>query len=628
MIKMSKKQIIIVSGILTALSFALKQTLGYAPLAIAAMLATTVVAGTPIFRKAFGALRYRIVGIDALVTIAVSGALLIGEYWEAAAVTFLFMFGDYLEARTIEKTRSSIRSLLDLAPDRARVRRNGVDLEVKPEEVMRGDLVVLKPGERIPVDGKVVEGSSYVNQATITGESIPVHKYQDEAVFSGTMIESGYLVVVADRVGDDTTFARILHLVEEAQDKKAKTQKFLEKFSRWYTPAVVVLASVTYLITRDIRLSLTLLVIACPGALVISAPVSIVAGIGNGAKHGVLVKGGDIMEKLGTVKVVAFDKTGTLTIGKPTVTSVHAFSVSEEELLTLAAIGESYSEHPLARAIVRKASELLGPVNAKPEHTRLITGQGLEFTYQGEDYLIGNRAMFAGQGMDQTMSRGDLAAHETQLTEAESKGQTAVLLGTRTRILGIMAIADVLRKESKELVSALKAQGIRKVVMLTGDNKLAAKAIADELGLDGYFAELLPEGKVQALKELQQKYGRVAMVGDGVNDAPALASADLGIAIGGAGSDVAMETADVVLLSDDVRRLSYAVGLSRATVINMKQNIGFALVVAATLLAGVLGKTVNLSIGMFIHELSVLLVIINAVRLLGYSQRRSIFIAR
>jgi Cd2+/Zn2+-exporting ATPase len=649
MIRLTKKQIILVSGILVALSFALKQTLGYAPLTIAAMLATTAVAGTPIFRKAFGALRYRIVGIDALVTIAVTGALIIGEYWEAAAVTFLFMFGDYLEARTIEKTRSSIRSLLDLAPDRARVRRAGVDLDVKPEEVVQGDLVVLKPGERIPVDGRVVEGSSYVNQATITGESIPVHKFQDEQVFSGTMIESGYLVVVADRVGDDTTFARILHLVEEAQDKKAKTQKFLEQFSRWYTPAVVVLATVTYLISRDIRLALTLLVIACPGALVISAPVSIVAGIGNGAKHGVLVKGGDIMEKLGTVKVVAFDKTGTLTAGKPTVSSIRAFGISEEQLLTLAAIGESYSEHPLAKAIVRKASERLGPVNDKPDRTRIIAGQGLEFSYQGKDYLIGNRGLFAGQSATQDTYRSiardtnqstpqgtsqdlELEAYESLLAESEAKGQTAVLLGTkaggRTRILGILAIADVVRPESKELVSALKAQGIRRVVMLTGDNKLAAKAIADELGLDGFFAELLPEGKVKALKELQQKYGRVAMVGDGVNDAPALASADLGIAIGGAGSDVAMETADVVLLSEDVRKLSYAVGLSRATVVNMKQNIGFALVVAATLLAGVLVRTVNLSIGMFIHELSVLLVIVNAVRLLGYGQRRSIFTAR
>jgi Cd2+/Zn2+-exporting ATPase len=635
--RMSKKQIIIVSGFLVALSFALKQTLGYAPLTIAAMLATTVVAGTPIFRKAFGALRYRIVGIDALVTIAVTGALLIGEYWEAAAVTFLFMFGDYLEARTIEKTRSSIKALLDLAPDRARVRRDGVDLEVKPEDVVKGDLVVMKPGERIPVDGTVVEGSSYVNQATITGESIPVHKFQDEPVFSGTMLESGYLVVVADRVGDDTTFARILHLVEEAQDKKARTQKFLEKFSRWYTPAVIMLAALTYLVTRDIRLALTLLVIACPGALVISAPVSIVAGIGNGAKHGVLVKGGEIMEKLGTVKVVAFDKTGTLTIGKPTVTAIHTFGGTEEDLLALAAIGESYSEHPLARAIVRMASERLGPVHDKPGHTRIIAGQGLAFTYKDEEYLIGNRALFAGQATDQATGQGtgkpiDLSSFEALLTEVESKGQTAVLLGARadngTRILGILAIADVLRPESKELVAALKSQGIRKVVMLTGDNKLAAKAIADELGLNGYFAELLPEGKVQALKELQQKYGRVAMVGDGVNDAPALASADLGIAIGGAGSDIAMETADVVLLSDDVRKLSYAVGLSRATVVNMKQNIGFALVVAGTLLAGVLGKAVNLSIGMLIHELSVLLVIINAVRILGYGKRGSIFPSR
>jgi Cd2+/Zn2+-exporting ATPase len=614
MIGMTKQRIIIVSGSLVALSFILKQTIGYAPATIVAMLATTVVAGTPILLKAWAALRYRIVGIDALVTIAVTGALLIGEFWEAAAVTFLFMFGDYLEARTIEKTRSSIRALLELAPDRARVRRDGVDCDVRPVDVVQGDLVVLKPGERIPVDGMVVEGSSFVNQATITGEPLAVHKYPEQTVFSGSLVESGYLIVRADRVGDDTTFARILHLVEEAQDKKARTQKFLEKFSRFYTPGVIVLALVTGLVSRDIRLALTLLVIACPGALVISAPVSIVAGIGNGARHGVLVKGGDIMEKLGTVKVVAFDKTGTLTIGKPVLRAIQACAATEEQVLRLAAIGESYSEHPLAKAIIQAAVERLGPCQEQPENSQLIIGQGLTFSYQGEDYLIGNRRLFAAHGVD-------LAGQEDNLAMAEASGQTTVLLGTRRGLLGFLTVSDKVRPEAAQLVAALKAQGIRKVFMLTGDNERAAKAIATELGLDGYLAGLLPEGKVQSLRELQKQYGRVAMVGDGVNDAPALASADLGIAIGGAGSDVAMETADVVLLSSDIRKLSYALGLSRATVRNMKQNIAFALLVAAMLVAGVLVKTVNLSIGMFIHEVSVLLVIINAVRLLGYRQR-------
>lgn len=618
--RISKKQNILAAGVLATASFILKEAVGYEPVTIAVMIAATIVAGTPIFKKALGALRYRIVGIDALVTIAVVGAVAIGEYWEAAAVTFLFSFGDYLESRTIEKTRSSIKALLDLAPRKARVRRGGVDLEISPEEALKGDLVIVKPGEKIPVDGTVVEGSGYVNQAAITGESLPVSRGLDEKVFSGTVIESGYLIVRADRVGDDTTFARILHMVEEAQDKKAKTQKFLEKFSRFYTPAVIVLSVALYLFTKDLRLALTLLVIACPGALVISAPVSILAGIGNGAKHGVLVKGGEIMEKLGAVKVVAFDKTGTLTIGKPAVKSLVAFGIEEDELLRLAALGEAYSEHPLAKAIVREAEARFGAAEgaaaAAPDEAAIIPGQGVRFKTGGKTYLIGSRKLFGN-------NPAVFEKHEAYLTMEEGKGRTAVLVGDENGLLGIISIADIVRKDARKLVADLKALGVRRVVMLTGDNRRAAAAIAEEVGLDGYFAELLPEDKVRVLGELQREHGRTAMVGDGVNDAPALASADLGIAIGGAGSDVAMETADVVLMSAEIGKLSYALGLSRATVRNMKQNIGFALVVAGTLLAGVLVKTVNLPFGMLVHEASVLLVIVNAVRLLGYGKERN-----
>jgi len=613
MLKLTKGQIVSLSGVLIAISFILKKVMGYETITITLMLATTLIAGTPIFKKAVGALRYRIVGIDALVSIAVIGAIAIGEYWEAAAVTFLFMLGDYLESRTIEKTRSSIKALLDLAPDVTRVKRSGVEIEITPGEVVQGDLVVVKPGEKISVDGTVIEGSAYVNQAAITGESIPISRSVEETVFSGTIIESGYLIIRADKVGDDTTFARILEMVEEAQDKKAKTQKFLEKFSRYYTPAIILLAVILYLVTRDLVLALTLLVIACPGALVISAPVSIVAGIGNGAKHGVLVKGGDIMEKLGTVKVVAFDKTGTLTIGKPTVTLIKTYGIDENELLRLAAIGESYSEHPLGKAIISKALEKLGDIHDVPDDAEIITGQGLKFSYDGETYYIGNRKLFESNGIS-------VGEQEDYLRKEEEKGQTAVIIGNQKSIKGIISIADVVRNDAKKLVSRLKSQGIKKVVMLTGDNERAAKAISEEIGLDDYFSELLPEDKVKVLGKLKEKYGSVAMVGDGVNDAPALASADLGIAIGGAGTDVAMETADVVLMSAEIKKLSYAVGLSRATVRNMKQNITFALFVAALLLAGVLVKTVNLSFGMLIHELSVLLVIINATRLLGYGK--------
>ncbi len=589
-------------------------------LAVASMLITTAVAGFPVFKKAFGALRYRIVGIDALVTIAVIGAIAIGELWEAAAVTYLFSLGDYLESRTIEKTRSSIKALLDLAPAAVRVRRNGAELELGPDDVLVGDIVIVKSGEKIGVDGQVIEGSGYVNQATITGEPVPVFRDAGGEVFSGTILESGYLLIEAQKVGEDTTFARILHMVEEAQDRKARTQKFLESFSRWYTPAIVIAAILLFIIARDIELALTLLVIACPGALVISAPVAIVAGIGNGAKRGFLVKGGDIMERLGKVKVVAFDKTGTLTIGAPEVQSVRSFSpgLGEDELLKLAAIGETYSEHPLARAIVAKAEMGSAGVTRHPEESQVIPGRGVSFILDRRNYFIGSRSLLAEKGL------GLDAGQELAVREEEGKGRTVVLIASAAAALGYISIADTPRPEAKAGIAALRKLGIPHIAMLTGDNPRAAAAIARELGIDEVRAELLPEDKVKAIDSLKKTFGTVAMVGDGVNDTPALAAADLGIAMGGAGSDVAMETADVVLVSADLSRLAYGLALSRATVRVMKQNIYFALGVAGTLLAGVLLRTVNLSFGMLVHEASVLLVILNAVRLLKFGSRSTI----
>ncbi len=603
-----------ISGLLILLSFALKYLISDPVWKDALMIMAALIAGYPIALNAFRAVRFKIVGIDALVTLAVAGALIIGEYWEAAAVTFLFMFGAYLEGKTLEKTRSAIKALLDLAPNTAKVIREGTEIEIPAEEVMKGEIVIIRPGEKIPVDGTVVEGSSYVNQAAITGESIPVSRGEDETVFSGTVIESGYIKVKADRVGEDTTFSRILQMVEEAQDKKAKTQKFLEVFSKYYTPGIIVLAALVFMITRDIDLALTLLVIACPGALVISTPVSIVAGIGNGAKHGVLMKGGEIIEKLGTVKVLAFDKTGTLTIGKPKVTKIKAFEGEEEELLRVTAIAEGYSEHPLARAILEEANQKLGHDLPSPEDSEIIAGHGLKAKIEERTILVGNRKLMEENSIDISDEIEDYIRGE------EALGQTAVITAEPGKILGVISISDDIREGADRLIKKLKDKGIKRIVMLTGDNRRAASAIAKKLNLDDYYAELLPEGKVQMLKRLQEEYGITAMVGDGVNDAPALASADLGIAMGGAGSDVAMETADVVLMSAELKKLSYAIGLSRATVINMKQNIYFAIAVVITLIAGVLLKMVFLSSGMLIHEVSVLLVIINAIRLLGYGK--------
>jgi len=613
MFKLTKKQIITSSLITISIAFILKQFDDLSLYANIFMLVTTVIAGTPIFKKAFSAIRYKIIGIDALVTIAVIGAVLIGEYWEAAAVTFLFMLGDYLESRTIEKTRSSIKALLDLAPKKATVLRDGKEIVIGVEDVLIDDTVIVKPGEKISVDGIILEGNAYVNQSSITGESLPVYKSSSDSAFSGTTIESGYLVISAQKIGDDTTFAHILQLVEDAQDSKAKTQKFIEKFSAYYTPSIVVLSIVMYLITRDIELSLTIIVIACPGALVISTPVSIVAGIGNGAKHGVLFKGGESIEKLGKIKAVAFDKTGTLTVGKPEVKKIKTFGISEHDALKIAALGESYSEHPLGKAIINKAQTEKIDLTEKIDNIEILTGLGIQFDYLGTHYRIGNRNLLKNLNIDYR----DI---EEEIKHEEEQGYTTILLSNDKQILALIMIADAIRDDSHELIKQLHKANIN-VIMLTGDNHRTAESIAKQLQIDEFYGDLLPENKVEVLNKLKTKYGLVAMVGDGVNDAPALASADIGIAMGQAGADVAMETADVILLSSQIKKLIYAFGLSRKTVQNMTQNIVFALLVAGFLLAGVLIKTVNLSLGMLIHELSVFLVILNAVGLLKYREK-------
>ena len=614
MFKLTKKQIIQISSVMILLAFVISRALDLKTLSISLMLGTTFISGTPIFMKAWGALRYKIIGIDALVSIAVIGALFIGEYWEAAAVSYLFMLGDYLESRTIDKTRESIKALLDLAPKQSVVIRDGLEMTIPADEILINDTVVVRSGERIAVDGTVLKGTASVNQASITGESLPMRKEEGMEVYSGTMLETGYLVIRADKVGEDTTFAKILQLVEGAQDAKAKTQKFIERFARYYTPIVVVLAIVMFLFTRDVALALTIIVIACPGALVISTPVSIVAGIGCGARQGFLFKGGESIEKLGKIKVLAFDKTGTLTKGKPLVTSIETFNGHTiEQVLRIAASGESTSEHPLAKAVIDYALAQ-GMDVLRPESTEIIPGQGIRFEFNKKNYYLGNRKLT----QTEHIQLSDLA--KKSLQTHEESGETGIILTDEKAVMALIYIADTIRPEADQLIARLRKRGIKHMVMLTGDNPRTAQAIAKQLNLDDVRSELLPADKANVLKELRLKYGEVAMVGDGINDAPALASADIGIAMGGVGSDVAMEAADVILLSAELHKLDFAIGLSRATVQNMSQNIVFALFVAGTLLGGVLLKTVNLSFGMLIHELSVFLVIVNAVRLVKYKE--------
>lgn len=577
------------------------------------MIAASLVAAWPIAKKALAALRYKIIGIDILVTIAVIGAIIIGEYWEAAAVAILFLLGEYLEARALAKTRSAIRLLLDMSPQTARVVRNGQEIDISPKEVLPGETVIVRPGEKIAVDGTVISGEAYVDQSSITGESMPVSLKANSSAYSGTIIESGYLEINAVKVGKDTMFAQILHLVEEAQDNKAKTQAFLERFAKYYTPAVMLLSIVTLILTGDVYLALTLLVIACPGALVIAVPVSIVAGIGNAARNGVLVKGGESIEQAAKTDLVAFDKTGTLTVGRPEVVDTLTLEGTEARLLELAASAEMFSEHPLARAIIAAAKDESKQHLVKPSKSDIVIGQGIVARVGTHTVLAGNKKLLASRGIKLPKRLSDY------LHQRQSAGNTVVLIARDDKAIGAISITDTVRAGAADTIARLKRRRIR-TVMLTGDNQLAAAAITKQLGLDEYHADLSPEDKVRLVKQLKTDYPGIVMVGDGVNDAPALATASLGIAIGGPGKDVAMETADMVLLSGDISRLDYALNLSRATVANMSQNIYFAVITVALLLIGVLANVVFLSSGMLIHVISVLLVIFNAMRLVGYNR--------
>ena len=611
--KMNKKNsLIIASGILLVTAFILYLFKLNGLLINIILIAASIIAGFPIAKKALQAIRMKVFSIELLVSIAVIGALIIGEYVESAAVTFLFLFGAFLEARTLEKARSSLKSLIKMMPMEATVERDGKRVTIPAEEVKKGDLVFMQSGEKVAVDGRVFSGVALINEAAITGESVPVKKEKGAQVFSSTILDSGYLEVIAEKVGDDTTFAKIIDLVEEAQESKAKTQKFLERFAAFYTPGILVLSVIVMLFTWDIHLTLTFLVIACPGALVISAPVSIVAGIGNGAKHGILIKGGDKMEKLAKVNGIIFDKTGTLTQGKPSVTAIQLYGIKEDELLLMAAEAELVSEHHLGRTIVKEAESRGLQLSHKPMNSQIIKGQGIKATINGQELLIGNKKMLVSNQITFT------EAMEAYALEQEIKGNTAVYVSDNNRLLGIISIADKIREDASAAIDQLKQSGIKHLVMLTGDNEHTANKVAKQLGIEKVFANLLPEDKVSKVKMCKQKGKILAMVGDGINDAPAIATADVGIAMGGAGTDIAMETADIVLLSDKLDKLAYAYNLSKATVRNMKQNMFFAVGVVFLLLAGVLTGKVFLASGMLIHELSVLIVILNAIRLVRF----------
>ncbi|OAH29666.1 HAD family hydrolase [Corynebacterium stationis] len=567
-------------------------------IADALMIAAAVVAGWNIAISAIQALRIKMVSIDLLVVVAAIGALFINNYWESAAVTFLFALGKALEKATMNRTRKALSDLVDSAPETAtKLHDDGSTETVEVWELMPGEKVLVRNGEQIPVDGRVISGFGGVDEASITGESVPAEKSEGAEVFAGTWLRSGVLRVEATAVGSESTLAKIIHRVEDAQDDKAKTQTFLERFSKWYTPGVMIAALGVGLITQNVELALTLLVIACPGALVISIPVSIVAGIGRSAKDGVLIKGGEYLEASAKVDAVVVDKTGTLTNGQPELTDVEVLdpAYTANEVLQLAARAETASEHPLADAIIRGA-KTRGLEVELVESAQPVMGKGIRAEVDGHAVAVGS-----GELLDKT-------PNEDRVLELNAQGKTAMYVGVDGRAIGLVAVADTIRSDAPAAVKSLHDNGI-KVVMATGDAQRVAENVAHELGVDEVHAEMMPEDKLDLVKELQSRGHVVAMVGDGVNDTPALAQADIGVAMGAAGSPAAIETADIALMADKLPRLPYALHLAQRTVRTMTLNIVIALATVAVLLAGVLLGGVTMSIGMLVHEASVLLVI-------------------
>lgn len=555
--------------------------------------------------------------MNVLMTVAIGGALLIGEWKEAAVVAFLFAVSEMLESYSMEKARQSIRSLMDMAPKEATVIRNGGETKVPVEELAVGDVILVKPGEKIPMDGEIADGTSSVDESAITGESLPVEKSVGDAVYAGTVNQEGAIRIRVTRLVEDTTIAKIIHLVEEAQNERAPSQAFVDRFAKYYTPAVtglaVFVATVPPLFTNQwaywIYEGLALLVVACPCALVVSTPVAIVSAIGRAARSGVLIKGGVFLEEAGRLKAIAFDKTGTLTKGEPAVTDIEpAGGTSREALLELAARLERLSEHPLAKAIVKKAEEE-GIVPRPAGGFSMIAGKGASGVVDGQTYYIGNLRLFEE-------FHGDVSSIRDRVLALQEQGKTVIILGTEKKVLGWMAVADPLREDAVSTVQELKKAGVSTAIMLTGDNGRAAAAVAHAVGVDEYYAELSPEDKLEQIKKLRRKYGKVAMVGDGVNDAPALASAAVGIAMGGAGSDAALETAHIALMADDLSKLPFIIRLGRAAVRIVKQNISFALITKLIAVFLVFPGWLTLWIAVLADMGATILVTLNGMRLL------------
>lgn len=599
-----KKQVLITITILLILAevfkWALKLILPYQIL----MAIAGVVGVIPIILTAASSLKVKLISIDVLVSLAVIGAFIIGEFNETAIVTWLFMLGEVLEDFTLKKTRSAVSDLVSMAPKTALVLQDdGTTEEEDVDFIDPGDQVVIKTGDQVPVDGKIVNGNGNLDEASINGESRLVNKSVGDAVYAGTMLENGNLTIETTAAGEDTTFGKIIEVVEEAEDSKLHTEKLINRFAKYYTPFVLIVAFVVGLITRNFRLAITIMVLGCPGALVIGVPVSTVAGIGNGAKNGIIFKGSQVMDEMRKVDEIAFDKTGTLTVGHPEISAVKVINGDKDEIVKLAAAIEKKSNHPLANTIAK-----MDPFTIDAD-IETVKGKGVIATYEQEKYFVGNLQLVE----ENTEKNNKLAQIVDDLS---NQGNSIVVFSNYDQSqLAVLGIKDQLRPQAKAALLKLKKLGIKKLVMLSGDKQQTAEKIAAELPIDEIHGEQMPSDKANFIKAEQKEGHRVAFIGDGINDGPALANANVAIAVGN-GTDVAVDVSDLVLVKNDLKQIAYAFSLSKRTILNMNENIAIALLTVLILFIGLFVGYIEMASGMLVHELSILVVILNGMRLL------------
>lgn len=563
----------------------------------------------PILLAAISSLQVKLISIDVLVSIAVIGAFMIGEYNEAAIVTWLFMLGEVLENITLQKTRAAVQKLAQLAPQTAVILNDdGSTEEEDVDFIDPGTRVLIKTGAKVPVDGQVITGKALLNEASVTGEAKLVQKQVGQMVFAGTIVENGVITVNTTAAGEDTTFGKIIELVEESQDSQTKTQRLIDRFSQYYTPLVLVISLLVGLLTRNIRLTITIMVLGCPGALVIGVPASTVAGIGNGAKNGILFKGSDVMDRLHKVDTMIFDKTGTLTVGQPKVATIKVINGNQQTIINRLVAIEQQSDHPLARAI-QQLPTTESPIVSQSE---TIKGSGIRATITNQTYMVGNPKLVQGV-LDHS--------HILQSTVSQliQDGNSIVIFANDDQTeLAVLGIKDQLRPDSIKALQQLKHLGISRLIMLTGDNQETATQIAADLPLDGVHAQMLPQDKANFVRLLQKQGHQVAFVGDGINDSPALARADVAIAMG-SGTDIAIDVSDLVLVKSNLTNLVRGLKLAKRTIKNMNENIIIALITVILLFIGLFVGYIEMASGMLIHELSILVVILNSMRLIHFS---------